>query len=61
MIFWIKKEFKDEYINSTNNDGLRCNYPNCFKGIFTLDEFGNLRSFRDKEDVEKSWREFWGR
>jgi len=35
--------------------------PNCFKGIFTLDEFGNPRSLRDKEEVEKSWREFWGR
>ena len=35
--------------------------PNCFKGIFTLDEFGNIRSLRNKEEVEKSWREFWGR
>ena len=35
--------------------------PNCFKGIFTLDEFGNVRSLRNKEEVEKSWREFWGR
>ena len=35
--------------------------PDCFKGIFTLDEFGNLRSLRNKEEVEKSWREFWGR
>ena len=35
--------------------------PNCFKGIFTLDEFGNVRSLRDKEEVEKSWRDFWGR
>ena len=35
--------------------------PNCFKGIFTLDEFGNPRSLRDKEEVEKSWRDFWGR
>ena len=35
--------------------------PNCFKGIFTLDEFGNVRSLRNKEEVEKSWRDFWGR
>ena len=35
--------------------------PNCFKGIFTLDELGNIRSLRNKEEVEKSWREFWGR
>jgi len=35
--------------------------PNCFKGIFTLDALGNSLSLRDKEDVEKSWREFWGR
>ena len=35
--------------------------PNCFKGIFTLDEFGNVRSLRNKEEVEKSWREFGGR
>ena len=35
--------------------------PNCFKGIFTLDELGNVRSLRDKEEVEKSWKDFWGR
>lgn len=35
--------------------------PNCFKGIFTLDEFGNTRSLRDKKEVEESWRDFWGR
>ena len=35
--------------------------PNCFKGIFTLDELGNVRSIRDKEEVEKSWRDFWRR
>ena len=35
--------------------------PDCFKGIFTLDEFGNVCSLRDKKEVEKSWREFWGR
>ena len=35
--------------------------PNCFKRIFTLDELGNVRIIRDKEEVEKSWREFWGR
>ena len=34
--------------------------PNCFKGIFTLDEFGNVRSLRNEEEVEKSWRDFWG-
>ena len=34
--------------------------PNCFKGIFTLDERGNVRSLRDKEEVEKSWQDFWG-
>ena len=27
MIFWIEKEFKNEYIDSANNDGLRCKYP----------------------------------
>ena len=26
MIFWIEKEFKTEYIDSANNDGLRCKY-----------------------------------
>lgn len=35
--------------------------PNCFKGIFTLDELGNVYSIRDKEEVEKSWQDFWGR
>ena len=35
--------------------------PNCFKGIFTLDEFGNACSLRKKDEVEKSWRDFWGR
>lgn len=33
--------------------------PDCFKNIFTLDEFGNIRSIRDSEEVNKSWREFW--
>ena len=45
------------------NDQLEKQYddmPNCFKGIFTLDELGNVRSLRNKEEVEKSWREFWG-
>ena len=35
--------------------------PGCFKGIFTLDEFGNPCSLRDKEEIEKSWKAFWGR
>lgn len=35
--------------------------PECFKGIYTLDEQGNVRSIRDKEDVEKSLKDFWGR
>lgn len=35
--------------------------PDCFKNIYTLDERGNVCPIRDKKDVEKSWREFWGR
>ena len=35
--------------------------PDCFKNIFTLDELGNVHTIRDKEEVEKSWRDFWGR
>ena len=35
--------------------------PDCFKDIFTLDELGNGCTIRDKEEVEKSWRDFWGR
>ena len=35
--------------------------PDCFKAIFTLDEFGNVCTIRDKEEVEKSWCDFWGR
>ena len=35
--------------------------PDCFKDIFTLDELGNVCTIRDKEEVEKSWRDFWGR
>lgn len=35
--------------------------PDCFKDIFTLDEFGNVHAIRNKEDVERSWRIFWGR
>lgn len=35
--------------------------PDCFKNIFTLDELGNVCTIRDKEEVEKSWRDFWGR
>ena len=32
--------------------------PDCFKGIHTLDELGNLRTLRDPEEVSKSWRDF---
>ena len=35
--------------------------PECFKNIFTLDEFGNLCEIRDNEEISKSWREFWKR
>ena len=35
--------------------------PDCFKNIFTLDELGNVYTIRDKEEVEKSWQDFWGR
>lgn len=35
--------------------------PDCFKKIFTLDEFGDVHEIRDKKDVEKSWRDFWER
>lgn len=35
--------------------------PDCFKDIFTLDEHGNVRTIRDKEEVDKSWRAFWDR
>ncbi len=35
--------------------------PDCFKNIFTLDEFGNVHSIRDKKEVEQSWQDFWGR
>ena len=35
--------------------------PECFKNIFTLDEFGNVRKIRDTEEVRKSWDVFWGR
>lgn len=35
--------------------------PDCFKDIFTLDELGNVCTIRDKEEVEKSWRDFWRR
>lgn len=32
--------------------------PDCFKGIFTLDENGNAYTLRDSEEVSKSIREF---
>lgn len=35
--------------------------PKCFKNIFTLDEKGNSYSIRDPEEVEQSWKVFWGR
>ncbi len=35
--------------------------PECFKNIFTLDEFGNVRDIRDNEEVRQSWADFWGR
>lgn len=27
MIFWIEKQFKEEYINSANSNGVRCKFP----------------------------------
>ena len=35
--------------------------PDCFKNIFTLDEFGNPHEVRNKEEVRQSWDTFWGR
>lgn len=35
--------------------------PACFRNIFTLDEMGNVHTIREKEEVEQSWKEFWGR
>lgn len=35
--------------------------PDCFKNIFTLDEFGNSYNLRNPEEVSQSWRVFWGR
>ena len=35
--------------------------PDCFKNIFTLDEFGNVHNIRDNEEVKQSWDAFWGR
>ena len=35
--------------------------PECFKNIFTLDEEGNIRELRDKEEVQQSWKAFWGK
>lgn len=35
--------------------------PDCFKNIFTLDEFGNVLPLREHEEVKQSWEEFWGR
>lgn len=35
--------------------------PECFKNIFTLDEFGNICEIRDKEEVKKSWQDFLGK
>lgn len=34
--------------------------PDCFKNIFTLDERGNLRTIRDREEVDKSLNVFGG-
>lgn len=33
--------------------------PDCFKNIFTLDEFGNVHEIRDKAEVQQSWEAFW--
>ncbi len=33
--------------------------PDCFKNIFTLDEFGNVHTIRDTAEVKKSWLDFW--
>lgn len=35
--------------------------PDCFKNIFTWDEFGNIHPLRDKKEVERSWQVFWKR
>ena len=46
----------DKQLNKQYDD-----MPDCFKNIFTLDELGNVYKIRDKQEVEKSWRDFWGR
>lgn len=35
--------------------------PDCFKGVFTLDEFGKSYCIRDPQEVGQSWDAFYGR
>lgn len=46
---------------NTQLEKLYNDMPECFKNIFTLDEFGNAHELRDSEDIQKSWAQFWGR
>lgn len=32
--------------------------PDCFKDVFSLDEFGNIYKIRDSAEVSQSWKEF---
>lgn len=43
MIFWIERAFKDEYLNSANNDGLRCKYPINFDAQTKIGVSGFIR------------------
>lgn len=33
--------------------------PDCFKNIFSLDEYGQMYHIRDSEEVKQSWNQFW--
>lgn len=58
--FLVKKYDYDCFKNLMNQLDKQYNeMPDCFKGIFTLDENGEFISLRDSQEVQKSWDEFW--
>ena len=48
MIFGIERAFKDEYLNSANNDGLRCKYPINFDAQTKIGVSSFIRFIRKK-------------
>jgi len=59
----VESYFQEKDVSKRNEilKQLFLDIPVNAKDIFTLDEHGNIRTIRDKEEIDKSWRAFWNR